>query len=621
MTGIAGIVLIGGAIYIAFDGKWRMAVRPNFSPSGGTYALASFAPGQISAGRKGDRISTPAIGEAVKQVMQESTVTRVGSKEFIQVKPHIRMVVGLPMTASELTDNLPPFDPLKLFAEAADEGASEPAPAPAVSNGDIVVALADLPLDGSTFEDSYNIDRQEAEDLMREALNLAPSGAGFSVAGSSAHDGGGDSLLVEGGESLSLPELGGIAGTPSNVTELNKTLAIESESPDIAHKQIEIGRGDTLMSVLIANDATTQDAKAIADAMSEQFSVKKIKDGFSLRLTFVTTDDSEQPRIARVSLFDDDKHLATVGLAEPNPEGKLYVALDESDALGEDDETLQIAAKGQARATLYRSLYEAGRRNGLPEQVIDQIMRIQSYDVDFNRRVQSGDSMEVFYVADDPEGQITGEPQILYTSLNIRGEQKRFYRFRAPDDGSVDFYDEDGNSAKKFLIRKPLNGGVLRSTFGMRRHPILGYMKMHTGVDWAARSGTPIVAAGNGVVEKAEWSSGYGRYTVIRHANGYKSAYAHQSAFADGLHKGMRVKQGQVIGYVGTTGLSTGPHLHFEVVVNGRYVDPMRIRVPRGRTLQGHILANFEKEKQRIDTLIRQGGGDTRLADAASLRQ
>ena len=153
--------------------------------------------------------------------------------------------------------------------------------------------------------------------------------------------------------------------------------------------------------------------------------------------------------------------------------------------------------------------------------------------------------------------------------------------------GLVDYYDETGKSAKKFLVRKPVLAGIMRSGFGLRRHPILGYTKMHTGVDWAAPSGTAIYASGNGVVEKAGLESGYGKYIRIRHNNGYETAYGHMTAFARGVDEGTRVRQGQVIGFVGSTGLSTGSHLHYEILVNGRFVDPMRIKLPRGRVLEG----------------------------------
>jgi murein DD-endopeptidase MepM/ murein hydrolase activator NlpD len=239
-------------------------------------------------------------------------------------------------------------------------------------------------------------------------------------------------------------------------------------------------------------------------------------------------------------------------------------------------------------------------------------VRIFSFDVDFKSRVKPGDSFEVFYGLQQDDADVPAE--ILYTALTNRNTTRRFYRFRTPDDGVVDFYDETGKSAKKFLMRKPLSGGRYRSGFGMRKHPIVGTMRMHNGVDWSAQRGTPIMAAGAGVISRAKWVSGYGRRIEIQHANGYTTTYSHQTNFANGIREGMRVRQGQVIGYVGSTGLSTGPHLHYEVKVNGRFVNPMRIRLPRGRVLEGEILEAFNRERDRIDTLVERAAGPSRVA-------
>jgi murein DD-endopeptidase MepM/ murein hydrolase activator NlpD len=156
----------------------------------------------------------------------------------------------------------------------------------------------------------------------------------------------------------------------------------------------------------------------------------------------------------------------------------------------------------------------------------------------------------------------------------------------------------------------------MRSSFGSRRHPILGYVKMHTGVDWATPYGTPIFASGNGVVETVGWEGGYGKYVKLKHNNGYETAYGHMSAYAKGLEVGKRVRQGQVIGFVGSTGQSTGAHVHYEILVNGRFVDPMRIKLPRGRSLEGAVLAGFEKERDRLDTMMNNRGGAARISDA-----
>jgi murein DD-endopeptidase MepM/ murein hydrolase activator NlpD len=195
----------------------------------------------------------------------------------------------------------------------------------------------------------------------------------------------------------------------------------------------------------------------------------------------------------------------------------------------------------------------------------------------------------------------------LFTGLSGSGMAGRFWRFRTPD-GVVDFYDDQGNNAKKFLMRKPVRSDDVRltDTFGMRFHPLYNERRMHNGIDWAGPVGTPIVAAGNGAVEEAVFKGANGKYVRLRHANGYQTAYLHMSGFARGIEPGAKVRQGQIIGFLGNTGLSTGPHLHYEVLVNNIHVNPLSIQVPRERQLTGKLLTDFQKERGRIDELMRR---------------
>jgi murein DD-endopeptidase MepM/ murein hydrolase activator NlpD len=236
--------------------------------------------------------------------------------------------------------------------------------------------------------------------------------------------------------------------------------------------------------------------------------------------------------------------------------------------------------------------------------VVDDLIRIYSYDVDFQRKVQPGDSFEVLFASDDENANDNSKAEVLYALLTTGGETRKFYRYQTTDDNIVDYYDESGKSAKKFLVRKPVADGTITSGFGGRNHPILGFTKMHTGVDWASSSGTAIFASGNGIIEKAGYEGGYGKYIRIRHANGWETAYGHMSAFARGMEVGKKVRQGQVIGYVGSTGLSTGAHLHYEIIVNGRFVDPMKVKLPRGRVLEGTLVAGFEQERTRLEAML-----------------
>jgi len=250
------------------------------------------------------------------------------------------------------------------------------------------------------------------------------------------------------------------------------------------------------------------------------------------------------------------------------------------------------------------SIYELAIQQGAKDQQVVDFANIYAYDVDFQREIRAGDKFEITYEAfKDEKGHVVKGGDVLYASLQGKAAKRNFYRFTSPDDGITDYYDENGKAARKFLMKTPINGARLSSSFGKRRHPVLGYTKMHKGTDFAAPRGTPVYAAGNGVIERSSRYGGYGNYIRIRHADGYKTAYAHLHRYAKGIKKGRRVKQGQVIGYVGTTGRSTGPHLHYEVTIRGKHVDAMRLKLPTGRTLKGDMLEAFNEERQRIDAI------------------
>lgn len=236
--------------------------------------------------------------------------------------------------------------------------------------------------------------------------------------------------------------------------------------------------------------------------------------------------------------------------------------------------------------------------------------------MDFKQKVKPGDGFDVFFDMPETADNRDEMGEVLFTSMTIDGQTRSFYRFRSPD-GLVDYYDPQGNSAKKFLMRNPVKGGRYTSGFGARRHPLLRVTRMHTGVDWAAPSGTPILAGADGTVESVGREGGYGNHIRIRHANGFATAYGHLSRYAAGLEPGIQVKQGQVIGYVGSTGLSSGPHCHYEILVNNKYVNPMTIQVPRGLQLTGRQLAEFQKERGRIDELRQMDPVTSRVAQAS----
>jgi murein DD-endopeptidase MepM/ murein hydrolase activator NlpD len=261
------------------------------------------------------------------------------------------------------------------------------------------------------------------------------------------------------------------------------------------------------------------------------------------------------------------------------------------------------------------SLYMSAERAALPQDVTISLIKLFSWDVDFQRDVRRGDRFETLFEEvslEDGSGGTRGG-DLLYAALSINGRLLEGYRFE-PDEGAGEYFDRNGRSLKKFLMRTPIDGARLSSRFGMRRHPILGYNRMHQGVDFAAPTGTPIYAAGDGTVAVAKRNGGYGRYVRIRHTGEYATAYGHMSRIAQGIVSGRRVQQGQVIGYVGATGRATGPHLHYEVLRNGTQINPLQIKQPANQQLAGAALERFRKEVARIDRLRDEGGRGTQVA-------
>ena len=258
------------------------------------------------------------------------------------------------------------------------------------------------------------------------------------------------------------------------------------------------------------------------------------------------------------------------------------------------------------KGSIETSLYQDAQQLGAEDQQVVDFAQVFAYDLDFQREVHPGDEFEmVFDVLTDERGNVIRRGDVHYASLNGKAVSKSFYRFTTPDEKITDYFQANGESSTKFLMKTPINGARLSSRFGTRRHPISGYTRLHKGTDFAAPTGTPIYAAGNGVVERASRYGGYGHYIRIRHAKGYKTAYAHLSRYGRGIRSGRSVRQGQIIGYVGSTGASTGPHLHYEVWKNGKPVDVMRLKLPTGRKLamDPGIFEAFEVERDRIDAI------------------
>jgi murein DD-endopeptidase MepM/ murein hydrolase activator NlpD len=609
LTGFTSIFLMGGALMVALNNPNQFASLPESIVA----ALDEGAGASSLFGRKGDRMQATQEQVASRQILQVSTVTRQGERDFIKLRPFAKIAATLVAPKAEMAERIPAYDALRLFA---DNSAPQPAAAPAGQDSGAADQIYGANVDGEVsvkvaeFEPGAEInltgalDPAEVELLVRAAAGLSTGNdqQADSVAFDAANDGG----------DFASPD--GVKIVQENVSTVPKNNGDASDH-SVEEKLVAVARDDDFRAVLKRSAVDPVDADAIAETMGSLVDINALHAGQKLRLAF----EADSAGIGgghpiRVSIYEDGAHQATVARTDKNN----FVRADEPPAMPESVASQEVPdAPVGGLPRVYDAVYQTALEQEIPPPLIDQIVRIFAFDVDFQSRITPGDSIEIFHSLPDPQDRDASSPEILFASLTIAGQAKRFYRFRTPDDGIVDYYDEEGRSAKKFLMRKPVAAGLIRSGFGWRVHPILGYRRLHAGVDYAAPRGTPIFAAGNGIVEKAGRSSGYGNLIVLKHTNGYETAYGHQSGFAKGIAPGSKVRQGQIIGYVGSTGLSTGPHLHFEIRVNSKPVDPLRIRLPRGRVLAGDMLRNFEHERERIDALLAQAP-PARVAAAAA---
>jgi len=604
LAGMVGVCLIGVAIYASMN----MADGSGMMSSIRRASLAALQPmrtatlandGQSANGQKEDRIQTTSAGFATRHVIHDTVIERQGSREFITIKPYLRIIVGLATDVPGDADKLPVFNPFKLYSDSTPVGSGGEASLDAPQS--VSVNVVDVA--GGVVPESDGVELRADE----VAQIIAEAAENFAYAEASADGTGavGEAHLLQ---AAYRPDELGPHTTVIQKSEGDTSAADDDDGFDedllenAKTVTIDVSRGDTLPSLFTKVDTEPDEARTVLEALAPIFKAEDLKSGQEVRFSLVPApSDTGAMEPIKVSIYaKGGTHIATV---QRNRQGD-FVATTDGDQLK--------AQPTVTRATLYQSFYHAALAQHVSAETILKILRVQSYDVDFKQKVKPGDTFEAFFDADNDAEAV----ELLYTSMTIDGVQRKFYRFRTPDD-VVDYYDEQGNSAKKFLMRNPVKGGRYTSGFGERRHPLLGVMRMHTGVDWAAPVGTPILAAGDGTVELVGGKGGYGNYVRIRHANGYSTAYGHMSRYAEGVAPGVSVKQGQVIGYVGSTGLSTGPHCHFEVLVNNNFVNPMTIAVPRGLQLTGRQLAEFQKERNRLETLMQMDPVTNRVAEAS----
>ncbi|PSM16045.1 MULTISPECIES: M23 family metallopeptidase [Nitratireductor] len=598
LTGLTSTVLMGAALLAALDGREQLATPPEI-----VAVNDMTSPQEDGEAAKAARVLVPRASNRARdrRRMEVSTVNRVGDRDLIRTVPFVHVKMPLAAAYSTARD-YPAFDPLSVFAEDGPvETATTGLIYGAKVESEVSLKTVEFPIETAAFDEKSGLSAEEVETVVRNTGAILTDGD-IQVAALHYVD------PQRFGESLATATLSASYGV--RIVQENVSVAFQDSQVDapVFNEEIVAVRQEKPIAEILADAGYGDDGgAAMADAIGRILNASKLKAGAVVRLGIEST--PQKSRIMRASVYESANHILTIAVDDNDQFVPADAPEDNPEvAAAFDDNRPVVRARGDL-PRVYDGIYRAAYSYGMSRDMTQRLVKLLAADVDFQSRVSPNDRLEVFFSQPDEDNTASEESALLYVKATFGDTTRTFYRFTMSD-GTVDYFDAEGRSARQFLLRNPVPNGRFRSGFGSRRHPILGYRKMHTGVDWSAPRGTPIIAAGNGKVEKAGWAGGYGRQTIIRHANGYKTSYNHQNAIAKGVRAGARVRQGQVIGYVGSTGLSTGPHLHYELIVNGTKVDPMRVRLPTGRVLKKEELAAFNSERERIDALLADETGD-----------
>ena len=599
LAATVGAVAIAAVIFGSLDvsggpGRMAQSLRQTFPAAGPAIRLPDRAAGGLAwTVPKSDKLQTTMDAVSTRYIVQDSIRERRANREYLHKKPYARLLIRLAAVEPDPANAVPPFNPLKLFSGSATqkdapEGGSI---ATAPEGGEVTIRVVELLGSILPPEDGQEMDVKEALDLVSRTISNEADRV--SIRPSFAPEG------------LDLARRGGQGALAAYTTVLNKTTAdvdeVASDEADGQRLKVKIGRGETLGRLLLRMGADAWQSRDMVEAARGILPEAAVTAGHEVELTLVPSlSGTGKSDPIRYSVFGPGgEHRVTV---ERNAAGEFVASATPLRA-----QTAEAPADGRS-ISLYNSLYHGALAQGIPAETVQTVLKVHAYEADFRRRARGSDAVELFFdLKEEDKGADGALGELLLTSMTIAGSTQRFYRFKEAD-GSVDFYDANGNNSRRFLLRKPVRSDDVRLTsgFGIRFHPLLNQRKLHAGVDWAGPVGTPIIAAGNGTVEEAGYKGQYGNYIRIRHANGYQTAYGHMRGFAPGISGGIKVRQGQVIGFLGSSGLSSGPHLHFEVLVSNRWVDPLSIQVPREKRLAARQLAAFQRERVRIDELMRQ---------------
>ena len=442
------------------------------------------------------------------------------------------------------------------------------------------------------------------------------------------------------------------ASEPASTSNDNADNA--NPNPGVENRTVTLDAGDTLAGMLEDVGISAQDANAVVAAMGKNFDPRALRAGQSFDLTYsVATIDvtggtpkadlphtttvmvNHKPVVVPVDASEDDDTGATEENSQPisrllslhfSPSIEQEITVTRTTEGGYTAEIvkkeLQVR-RHRAGGTIDSSLYLAAMQAGIPADVVVDMIHMFSYKVDFQRDLHPGDRFEVYYdYYYTPDGQPAKYGTISYAMMTLGGKQIPMYRFQADPGEPPEYFDQKGESAKGMLMKTPVDGARISSGFGSRFHPILGYTRMHKGVDFAVPTGTPVMAAGAGTVKFMGRANGYGNFVLINHGNNYATAYGHLSRFAPGMRQGARVRQGQVFAFSGMTGMATGPHLHYEIRVGGNQVNPLTVKMAQGRLLLGKLLRDFQEKRLEIDNMVANTSLEAKVADnATDLRQ
>lgn len=589
MTGITSVLLMGAALYVAFDG------RENFSTA--SQALMFRRAPEVAAPAvvgKSDRVRPIAETRSEIELIDASIRAVEDGRTMLRNQTFTRLDATLATAETALAADIPKFDPAAIAATGTGREETEPTSTEIYTadvEGDVEISMAPLP---ATLAPGAIVTDGQAESFVRTSMQDAffddatQRRVGYAVE------------AIAGGTTA--------LGVAENVTVMSKT-RLAGQGGGRTERIVTVKQPATLESVLLKNGFTDSAYAKVASTLRNVVPSLELPKGAKLRILMGPSRTSPLPIPYRLSIYVHDpqsqeiRHAATAALTD---RGNYVIGLAPSmiELPEEDTEAVDV----DALPSLYRAIWETARKHELDDATTAQIVAMFAYEVDLTQRVQLGDTLKL--LATNSE---SGADELVYASLTSGGTSREFFRFRTPD-GTVDYYSPDGATGKRFLTRRPLQGGGrLASRYGYRIHPIFKTRRLHAGVDLASSYGTPVYAGGDGVIKQAQWVSGYGRYVELDHVNGYQTAYAHMSRIAEGIKPGVRVKQGQIVGYVGSTGNSTGNHLHYEIRVNGRTVDPLSAKLPRDKELPPQSEDSFLQAATQVRQLMERKPGEQTL--------